>query len=122
MTPKWTLQEDHVHDHHYWLIEEGYGGERWLDESYVEHEHQVGVKEDRRTQAMRSFKSKQSAQMKSQSTGAQTETSRMLQLRESESQKKGQGYKLTRSRRSKMIIGRLCLLQMLLNLEKTVIR
>ena len=65
VTPKWTLQEDHVHDHHYWLIEEGYGGERWLDESYVEHEHQVGVKEDRRTQAMRSFKSKQSAQMKS---------------------------------------------------------
>ena len=65
VTPKWTLEEDHVADHHEWLIEEGWGGEAWEDESYVEHEHQQGVKEDRRTHAMKSFEERQSAQLKS---------------------------------------------------------
>lgn len=59
------MQEDHVEDHHEWLIREGWGGELFLDESYVEHEHQKGVKEDRRTRAMKSFRARQSAQMKS---------------------------------------------------------
>ena len=66
VTPKWTLEEDHVEDHHKWLIENEWGGEAWLDESYVEHEHQTGVKEDRRTHAMKSFRDKHSAQMKNQ--------------------------------------------------------
>jgi hypothetical protein len=65
VTPKWTLEEDHVADNHEWLIENGWGGEIWEDESYVEHEHQQGVKEDRRTHAMKSFHARQSAQMKS---------------------------------------------------------
>ena len=66
ITPKWTLEEDHVEDHHKWLMENEWGGEAWLDESYVEHEHQTGVKEDRRTHAMKSFRDKHSAQMKNQ--------------------------------------------------------
>lgn len=64
VTPKWTLQEDHSYNHHKKLIEEEWGGEVFLDESFVEHEHQTGVKEDRRTQAMATFREKQSAQMK----------------------------------------------------------
>ena len=65
VTPKWTLEEDHVEDNHEWLIENGWGGEIWEDESYVEHEHQQGVKDNRRTQAMKSFRERESAQMKS---------------------------------------------------------
>ena len=65
VTPKWTLQEDHVDKHQEFLIDGGWGGEVFLDESFVEHEHQTGVKEDRRTQALSSFKARQEAQMKS---------------------------------------------------------
>ena len=65
MTPKWTLQEDHVDEHQELMIDGGWGGEAFVDESFVEHEHQTGVKEDRRTQALPSFKARQEAQMKS---------------------------------------------------------
>lgn len=65
VTPKWTLQEDHVDEHQEFMIDGGWGGEVFVDESFVEHEHQTGVKEDRRTQALPSFKARQEAQMKS---------------------------------------------------------